>query len=62
MSFETTLRIFLGERPAINHTAFAKECGMDRTNFLKILLGLRNIPKAKRGLVLAAMKKYGLEE
>jgi len=25
-------------------------------------LGLRNIPKAKRGLVLAAMKKYGLEE
>jgi len=62
MSFEAALRTFLAERPAINHTAFAKECGMDRTNFLKMLLGLRNIPKAKRGLVLAAMKKYGLEE
>jgi len=62
MSLEVTLRIFLAERPAINHTAFAKECDLERTNFLKILLGLRNIPKAKRGLVLAIMKKYGLEE
>jgi hypothetical protein len=59
MSYEAALLKFLAERPAINITAFALECDLDRANFSKILLGLRKIPKAKRGLVFAVMEKYG---
>jgi len=62
MSYEDALRKFLAERPAINLTAFALECSLERANFGKILLGLRKIPKAKRGLVSAVMRKYGLED
>lgn len=62
MSPEIALRNFLKERPAINRSAFAQECNIERMNFVKILSGLRKIPKAKRGLVLATMVKYGYQD
>lgn len=62
MSLEENLQQFLAERPAINLSAFAKECAIDRVNFAKILGGLRRIPQAKRGVVIAIMVKYGFLE
>ena len=59
MNYENELRVFLEERPAINHTIFANECKIDRVNFSKILKGIRKIPKPKRGQVLRTMEKYG---
>jgi hypothetical protein len=62
MDDNQALRQFLSERPAINLSAFARECGIGRVNFTKILAGLRKIPQSKRGAVLSAMKKYGFLE
>ena len=62
MSPEIALRNFLKECPAINRSTFAQECNIERMNFVKILSGLRKIPKAKRGLVLATMAKYGYQD
>ena len=59
MNYENELRVFLEERPAINHAAFAKECTIDRVNFSKILKGIRKIPKPKRGQILRTIEKYG---
>ena len=52
-------RKFLEERPAISPNRLAKELDFDKTNLQKIIIGLRNIPKAKRGKFVAMMKKYG---
>jgi hypothetical protein len=56
---EQDFRQFIAERPALNLSALAKELGMNRVNFLKIMAGLRKIPRAKRGHFLATAQKYG---
>jgi len=58
---EEELRQFLSERPAINISVFAGECGIDRVNFQKILVGTRRIPQTKRGAVWEIMHKYGFQ-
>ena len=54
-----TFRQFVTERPALNLSALALELGMDRTNLLKIIAGLRDIPRAKRGIFASVAEKYG---
>jgi hypothetical protein len=56
---EQAFRQFIAERPALNLSALAEELGSDRVNLLKIIAGLRKIPKAKRGQFLATAQKYG---
>ena len=58
---EKELQTFLAERPAINKSAFAKELMIDRMTLEKILICIRKIPKAKRGIFLNIMQKYGYE-
>ena len=52
-------RNFLEERPAISPNRLAKELDYDKTNLQKIIMGLRNIPKKRRGDFIRIMKKYG---
>jgi hypothetical protein len=56
---EKAFRQFIAERPALNLSALAEELGVDRVNFLKIVAGLRKIPRAKRGRFLSVAQKYG---
>lgn len=52
-------RIFLTERPAISPDRLARELDYDRTNLQKIIIGKRNIPRARRGDFKEIMMKYG---
>ena len=54
-------RNFLEERPAISPNRLAKELDFDKTNLQKIIVGLRNIPKKRRGDFVQIMKKYGYD-
>jgi hypothetical protein len=56
---EQTFRQFIAERPALNLSALAEELGIDRVNLLKIIVGLRKIPRTKRGHFLTVAQKYG---
>lgn len=56
---EAKLRQFLADHQAINHSAFAREIGIDRMDFAKIVKGLRRIPRPRRGDFLKTMRKYG---
>ena len=56
---EQALRHFIAARPALNLSALAEELGIDRVNLLKIVAGLRKIPRAKRGRFLFVAQKYG---
>jgi plasmid maintenance system antidote protein VapI len=46
-------------RPAISPDRLAKALAYDRANLQKIIVGKRNIPKAKRGDFINMMKRYG---
>jgi hypothetical protein len=56
---ESLFRQFIAERPALNLSVLAGELEMDRVNLLKIISGLRKIPKAKRGRFYQVAQKYG---
>jgi hypothetical protein len=56
---EQTFRQFITERPALNLSALAEELGVGRVNFLKIVVGLRKIPRSRRGHFLSVAQKYG---
>ena len=58
-SLTTHFRKFLKERLTIASDRLAKELVYDRANLQKIIIGKRNIPKAKRGDFITIMKKYG---
>ncbi|HNL37951.1 MAG TPA: hypothetical protein PKH43_02420, partial [Saprospiraceae bacterium] len=59
---EKDFQRFIAERPALNISALAKELGVNHINLRKIIVGLRQIPKARRGLFYQVAKKYGYTE
>ncbi|MEO6039590.1 MAG: hypothetical protein ABIQ93_14340 [Saprospiraceae bacterium] len=56
---EQDFRQFIAERPPLNLSALADELRTDRVNLRKIIAGLRNIPRAKRGIFMKIAQKYG---
>lgn len=52
-------RDFLKERPAIALNKLARKLDFDKTNLQKIIVGLRHIPKKRRGDFMRIMEKYG---
>jgi len=56
---EHDFRQFIVERSALNISALADELQIDRVNVHKIIAGLRNIPRAKRGIFTRIAQKYG---
>jgi hypothetical protein len=53
------LEQFFEERPAINKSVFAKECGISRQYLLMILDHKRPLTEQTAGKILPVMKKYG---
>ncbi|MBP6825063.1 MAG: hypothetical protein KA165_00775 [Saprospiraceae bacterium] len=56
--FKTVFKKWL-LRPALNLSVLADELTVDRVNLYKIISGLRNPPRAKRGRFYAIAQKYG---
>lgn len=55
---EHSFRQFITERPALNLSVLADEIGVHRANLLKIISGLRKIPKAKHGRCYQVAQKH----
>jgi hypothetical protein len=56
---ENDFKKFIEQRPSICKSKLAKELAIDRMTIEKILIGMRKIPKPRRGDFFRIMQKYG---